>query len=234
MATIHEAVQSLTPDARISLFRLDTSSLGGPVYYFCQSAESGKPVEFGTQEYLPVDLEFKGMETNGSGAIPMPTVTLSNTNGAIQKIVNQYGDLLGCEFRRVRVFARHLDGGEDADATAYFGPDIFRVERKSVENPLIIEWELSASIDQEGRKLPGRRVIRDTCLWRYRHLNDDGNFDYEKAQCPYTGSQYFDTSGVACAKEDDRCGRRLSDCELRFGVGQPLPFGGFPGAGRVS
>ncbi len=234
MTTIYEAAQSLTPDALISLFRLDTTTLGGPVFYFCQSAEAGGPVKFGGQDYQPADVEFKGMETNSAGAIPMPTVTLSNTNGVIQTIVNQYGDLLGCEFRRVRVFARHLDGGAEPDPTAYFGPDVFQVERKSEENPLFIEWELSAAIDQEGRVLPGRRVIRDTCRWRYRYFDDDrNNFDYSKVQCPYTANKYYDASGLSTTKAKDKCGRRLSDCELRFGKAEALPFGGFPGAGRV-
>lgn len=31
---------------------------------------------------------------------------------------------------------------------------------------------------------------------------------------------------------DDRCGKRLTSCKLRFGENNPLPFGGFPGASR--
>jgi lambda family phage minor tail protein L len=143
--------------------------------------------------------------------------------------------VLGCTLYRVRTYARFLDNGSEPDPTAFFGPDIFRVERKAVDNPVIIEFELSASIDQEGKKLPGRQVIRDTCLWRYRIWNaTTGEFDYAKAQCPYTGTSYFDASDrpVDNASEDVPS-RRLRCCELRFGKKNPLPFGGFPGVARV-
>ncbi|MBO6507513.1 MAG: phage minor tail protein L [Roseibium sp.] len=234
MASPTETAQLLTPDALISLFRLDTSVYGGPVLYFCQSNEVSAPIEFGGAPYQPADVEFKGMETTGTGTVPRPTVRVSNTNGAIQTIVNQYGDLLNCEFRRVRTFAKHLDGGEDPSPTTYFGPDIFKVERKTEENPLYIEWELSSSIDQEGTTLPGRRVIRDTCLWRYRVWNPDtGDFDYSRAQCPYAGGSSYDKSGNSVTSDKDQCGRRLTDCELRFGANAALPFGGFPGAARA-
>lgn len=32
--------------------------------------------------------------------------------------------------------------------------------------------------------------------------------------------------------KDDRCGKRLTSCQLRFGQAGPLPFGGFPGVSR--
>ena len=31
----------------------------------------------------------------------------------------------------------------------------------------------------------------------------------------------------------DRCGGRVSDCEIRHGRGNPLPFGGAPGASLI-
>jgi lambda family phage minor tail protein L len=150
-----------------------------------------------------------------------------------QNIVNQYGDLIGCEVSRVRTFQQFLDGQLEADPTAYFGPDTFKVERKTDENPVYIEWELSASIDQQGVKLPRRQVLRDTCSLMYRVWNASTNsFDYTHATCPYTGSAYFDVHDNATTAAQDTCSLRLSSCKLRFQPA-PLPYGGFPGVARV-
>lgn len=235
MTALSATVQSATPGELIALFRLDTSSLGGQVMYFTQAAHATVGVSFGGVYYTPVDVEFEGMETNVGGALPRPKVRVANMNGVFQQIVNQYGDLKGCQIQRVRTFKHFLDGEPQADPGMYYGPDTFRVERKSDENNVFIEWELSASIDQDGKQLPGRQVIRDTCTFRYRAYNPaTGNFDYKMAICPYAGAANFDRNGNSVpTRAQDQCGRKLSDCELRFGKKNPLPFGGFPGVGRI-
>lgn len=234
MSELSATIQSARPGALIALFRLDVSPLGGQVMYFCQAAKNNAPVTFGGIVYQPVDVEFSGMEVNAGGALPRPHIKVPNTNGVFQQIINQYGDLLGVELRRVRTFARYLDGAPDADPGKYFGPDAFRVERKVKESPIYIEWELSANIDNEGKQLPGRQCIRDTCMWRYRQFNaNTGDFDYSRAQCPYAGTLYFDRNNNPVASPaDDRCSRHLTGCEARFGTTEALPFGGFPGLGR--
>ena len=227
-------VQSPTPGDLVTLFRLDTLVIGGGVYYFAQASKNGEGVTFGGTYYTPADVEFTDFETNGTGTLPQPKMKISNSNEVIQGLVNQLGDLLGCTISRVRTFSRFLDGEPEADPTAYFGPDTFKIERKANENPIFIEWELSAAIDQEGTLLPRRQIIRDTCTKRYRIWNrDEMRFDYVKATCPYAGGAYFDILGNPTTMDKDRCGRRLTDCMNRFGYDQPLPFGGFPGAARA-
>lgn len=235
LATIYQSAQSLTPGETVSLFRIDVSSVGGGLLYFVQGAEFDKEIEFGGIKYQPMDVEFDGLEVTGQGSLPSPTIRLSNTDGIAQTMINTFGDLLGCEVRRIRTFKRFLDGQPDADPSCFFGPDVFLIERKTSENSVYIEWELSAAIDQEGRMIPGRTMIRDTCLWRYRTWSpSQGHFDYTKAQCPYTGNAYYDENNLPTTPSKDRPSRTLACCKLRFGEDAALPFGGFPGAGRVS
>lgn len=235
MSALQSTVQSPNPGAKVTLFRLDTTKIGGDVKYFCQSAYQSTGVSFGGVYYTPVDVDFSGFETTGTGALPTPHMKLANSNGVFQAMVNTYGDLVGCVIQRVRTFHQFLDGQSEADPTAYYGPETFRIDRKVSENPVYIEWELAASFDQEGKMLPGRTIIRDTCLWRYRIWNESTNaWNYDKAQCPYAGTNYFDAHGNAQSEpKNDKCGRRLSDCKLRFGSDGVLPFGGFPGVGRT-
>lgn len=235
MSTIAAAVRSVNPGIPLSMFRLDTTSIGGSVYYFCQAAEASAGITYGGQLYAPVDVSFTGFEMTTQGGLPTPRVKIANTNGVFQNMVNTYGDLVGCKIQRIRTFAQYLDGQPQADPSAYFGPDMFRVERKSSENPVFIEWELSASIDNEGKLLPGRVVVRDTCLWRYRAWNATTNaFDYSRAQCPWTGGS-FDASNTAQTNGAlDVCSRNISGCKTRFGASNPLPIGSFPGVNRVN
>lgn len=232
--TLNAEVQSLSPPAMVSLFILDATSIGGPVLRFTLGKILEGPVMYDGQAYTPTDVSFTGLETSGVGALPTPKLTLSNTNGVWQAILNAYGDLLGCTITRIRTLRKYLDDGSAPDPLAYWGPDVFRIERRTAENAVYIEWELSAAIDQEGKLLPGRQVIRETCLWRYRAYNEaTSSFDYSKALCPYVGSTYYDINDqVVTDPAEDVPSRRLSCCKVRFGAGNPLPFGGFPGAGR--
>lgn len=233
--SIQSVSQQLDQDPFVTLFRLDTQSLGGPIMSFVQSRFDSAPVSFAGVVYDPVDVIFEGLETSGVAGLPTPRMRVSNTNGVFQAILNTYGDPLGCPLYRVRTYQRFLDGQPNADPNAYFGPDIFAVERRASETSKIIEFELSSSIDQEGKMIPGRQVIRDTCLWRYRSWNaQTQTFDYSKAQCPYTGTTYFDINDQPVAgAANDKPSRRLNCCKVRFGANKPLPFGGFPGSGRV-
>lgn len=234
MSAIHATVQTLDPGDQVFLFRMDATAIGGQIYYFTQSAHSDGNVKFGGVEYLAFDVDFSDYETKSNGDLPVPKIRFANSNEVIQGLVNLFGDeLIGCPVQRVRTFAQFLDGQPGADPTAFYGPDTFEIEQLTDENPVYIEFELSAAFDQQGRKLPGRQMLRDTCTARYRRLKD-GNFVYEKATCPYTGGACFTRVGEATNDPaKDQCGRRLSDCELRFGKENPLPFWGFPGMARV-
>lgn len=234
MTAIQTEGQSLNPSAIVSLFTLDTTKLGGPLLRFCQGTETHGSVKFGGQTYEAVDVEFNGLETSGVGALPTPTITFGNSSGIVQMLVNTYGDMLGCKLYRVRTFAKFLDDQAEADPEAFYGPDIFQVERKTAETDTAVSWELSAAIDQEGRMLPARVIVRDTCLWRYRIWNEGTrSWDYSNAQCPYVGNKYFDINDQPVTSPvDDQPSRRLSCCKARFGANNPLPFGGFPGVAR--
>ena len=233
--SLNAVVHSSQAGASVSLFMFDASNLGGPTYYFCQAGDNTEPVRFGGQLYEPADVAFTDMSTNGTGTLPTPHLKIANVDGVFQTVINTYGDPLGAVLKRVRTFRRFLDDGSSPDPTAYFGPDTFRVERKVSENPIFVEFELSAAIDQEGKYLPGRQVIASTCMWRYRIWDPSINdYDYTGVKCPYTGTLAFDANNNPTSPDKDRPSRSLTCCKLRFGANNPLPFGGFPGAGRIN
>lgn len=234
MPTIYSQMQSLEPGQLVELFIIDLSTYGGSNYYFTSSAKETSAIVFQGQTFTPIDFKAEGFETNGSGSLPTPKIQISNTTKAISEAVIAYNDLIGCKITRLRTFRNFLDGELNADPNAMLPADVFIIDRKSVHNKLYIEWELAAAMDQQGRMLPGRQVLRDTCTHRYRAWNPDtGDFDYSKVTCPYAGTGYFTFSGDSTFNPgEDICGKKFSDCKARFG-NQDLPTRAFPGVARV-
>ncbi|WP_431854313.1 phage minor tail protein L [Azospirillum sp.] len=233
-ANIAQEAQKLANDPYVVLFRMDAAALGGGVYCFTQSTSEGAPVTFGGITYTPVDIDAEGFEWSGVGSLPTPRIRVSNADRMVGSIANEYGDLLGAVLYRIRTFRRFLDGQPEADSSATFPIDVYKVERKVSANKVFVEWELSAAMDQEGRMLPGRQILRDACTHRYRRFDASaGTFDYTKATCPFTGSGGFKPDGTPSAAAADACGKRISDCRLRFGTAAPLPTRAFPGVARL-
>ena len=223
--------QTLEGDVIVHLYALDTGLLGGPVYRFTSSAQEDGEVSFGGQTYAPAPVEASGFEMTSQGTLPRPTIRVANVSGIFSAAINEFGDLVGCTFRRIRTFRRFLDGAADADPDAHFPVDVFRIEQKANQNRVYVEWTLAAAFDQEGRLLPGRQVLQGACTHTYRRWTGAA-FDYASATCPYVGAACFDATGAPTTPAKDRCSKRLaSGCLKRFGS-SPLPTRAFPGAGR--
>jgi phage-related protein len=75
-------------------------------------------------------------------------------------------------------------------------------------------------------------MLRDVCSQIYRRWNGSA-FDYVKATCPYVGAASYDKLGNYVSSAGDVCGLRVSDCKLRFGANNELPYLGFPALARV-
>jgi len=231
-------VQTLAPGSIVELYELDATDIGADdVYYFTMNTDAGASVVFNSVTYVPLDFEVDGLEISGTGQLPEPTIKLSNTNNAIGAAVNSLGDLVGATLTRRRTFTKYLDGEPGADPTAQFPTDIFVIEQKTGHNKFFIEFKLVPFVDFTGVRIPKRQVLRDSCPFVYRYIaTDSTSFDYANViGCPYTGGDYFDKNGnVKGSADEDECGKRLSDCALRFpGDSTHIPFGGFPNVAKI-
>jgi len=311
--------QKLDVGQYIVLFALDARMLGDTVYYFTQGVYTTGVVRWrslsgGIVDYTPIDIKAEGFEVTGQGTLPRPKLSISNVSKTLLGAANTYDGLLGAHLYRYRTLKKYLVGEPKEDLNAHWPVDIYEVERKTTQNKFMIEWELKALLDNQGRKIPKRQVIRDTCEHRYRIYRGSG-FVYTKATCPYadeyspeknitgillanpcrvsvsshgykTGNMiylsetiggttqlrgwfgkityntehtffldgvdatgftpwtsggtamlnppFFDDLGrVTTDPSKDKCGKRLSDCKLRFPGNLPLPTRAFPGVAKV-
>lgn len=218
---VAEDVQQLAVGEVVVLYKFDATSLGSTTYYFTQAAYESSAVTWQGNIYTPIDVDAEGFELSGRGTLPRPKFRIANTTLAIASAVLTYNDLVGAVVTRYRTLRKYLDGEPGADPTAYFPEDVYVVERKTAHNKTFIEWELSAYMDFEGKMIPRRQVLRDTCTRRYRYYTD-GAWDYSNADCPYANETvaqgcYFMQDGTYTTDPtEDTCGRRSVDCKLRF------------------
>lgn len=225
-------VQRLEQDAIVTAFELDARQYGDGILRFATDTVDGGPVRFNGYVYQPLPITAEGFEWSGKGTLPRPTLTVTAMELAFLSLVLSADDLVGAPVKRLRTYRKHLDDGSDPDPEALFPVDYYVIERKTSQNRRQIQFELSVQMDQEGRQIPHRQVLRDTCTHRYRWW-DGQQYRYEGVTCPYAGTGEWEANGFPAAPGEDRCGKRLSDCRLRFGQHGVLPTRAFPGVGRI-
>jgi lambda family phage minor tail protein L len=230
--SIADDIRALAPDALVELFELDATGIGGPLLRFHAGTNAlGGSVVWQGNAYQPYPVQAEGFEWSGRGTLPRPKLTVSNVGGLVGAYVLQYQDLLGAKVTRRRTLAKYLDavnfpGGVNpsADPTQALPDEVYFIDQKSSETPEAIIFELAPSFDVRNVFLPGRQVLQ-TCAWVYRGA--------ECGWVPGGSGPYYDAGDAVTDAAHDQCGKRLTSCKLRFGGGNPLPFGGFPAAGRT-
>jgi lambda family phage minor tail protein L len=216
-----------------TLFQLDTTMLGGPIFYFTSAEDFAHAIIWGGQEYTALPMQAGGFDMTTKGAIPTPSVTISNLYGAANLLLADYHGLLGAKLIRIITLTRFFDDGATPDANAFISRDVYVVAQKTVHTAISITFKLASQMDQEGVQLPRRLILRDICSHVYRVWDDaTGGFDYSLATCPYTGGGFFDINNTPSSPQSDSCQRTIAGCQARFGSA-PLPAWFFPSVGRV-
>ena len=213
------------------VFGSDDIVFGGDKVILSGAGSTISLIYFNGNAYIPINCKAEGFEATSKNQMPRPTFTVSivgDTGYALRSLIRDYDDLCGIPFTRRRTLSKYLGGTGQPEMPQ----DVYVIERKATQNNMFIQWELSAFMDHEGKQIPGRLILRDNCTHVYR-IYSSGSFDYSKATCPYTGSSYYDINGNVVSAANDKCGKKLTDCKLRFTGSTPLPTRQFPGVSRV-
>lgn len=219
-------VQKLEPGAKILLFEVDATPIGGDVARFHAHTKNGSIIWQGN-EYKPWPVNASGFGMSGEGQQPTPTVTLGNVGGAISSLCIALDDLVGAKVIVHTTFRHYLDAINFPAGNPGANPNeeavqLWYVSRKSREDNVSVQFDLLSPANFNGQVLPARPIIR-LCTWQYRD-----------ADCGYTGGPVADGNDEATTDPSvDTCGKRVKSCKLRFGATNPLPHGGFPSAALI-
>lgn len=227
---IRADVQKPYPGAKVTLYQLDCTPIGGAVFHFTSSVREGGPIIFDGKIYSPIAITADGWEITSKG-FPTPTLSMGSQLFAIIAAQFNLGDLIGAQVKRIRTFEHYLDDGDMPDPSQVLPIDIYEVNRRSKTDPQTISWELRASADVENAVLPRRMATPNYCSARYRWWDPAAGAWQYTGECPYAGAAMYSADNrVATDPTKDVCSKTLTGCILRFGVSQPIPFWGFPGA----
>jgi lambda family phage minor tail protein L len=234
--SIQEAQQRLSVGKYVILYSLDLTDRGGTILYWTPSRPTADhPIIWRGNTYASVDVKFEGVEKNTASTLPRPRLTVGNADNLVTQLLVQFDDLRGCLIKRTKTLYEFLDDQPNANPDDCWPTDIFYVERKIVHNKNTVQMELASTLEQNRVEIPGRMVLKNTCVWQYRIYDaTTDDFKYEAATCPYAGEACFTKLDVATTdKSKDQCGKRIDSCKKRFGATAELPFGAFPGLGRA-
>tara|TARA_B100000085_G_scaffold108904_1_gene99379 strand:+ start:8943 stop:9851 length:909 start_codon:yes stop_codon:yes gene_type:complete len=113
------------------------------------------------------------------------------------------------------------------------------LDRVSLENNILVEFELASPFDIEGFKIPNRYVIGKYCPWEYKGADLGTTAKSVRSGCSWrphpTNGPFFDAENNVTTAANDACGKTIQSCKKRFHNSTngdesiPLPFGGFPG-----
>jgi lambda family phage minor tail protein L len=232
--TIRGHSQKTALGARVVLYQIDLSSFGLEDFFITGGPDGGTAVSFGGQLFSPWPVRAEGFEVT-TGKLPTPLFTLANIGDILNPIVELNNDLIGAKLTRIRTYDRYLDSGVEPNGDAHLPLDVYEFASLETHDDEIVSWRLTALIDQEGVKLPGRQCVRDYCDHIVRRWTGLA-FDYTGATCPYSEDDGppRDINGNVCAPEDEVFSKRLATCcQARFGPTAALPFRGFPGVARI-
>lgn len=226
--TIKADAHKLSPPARVDLFSVDLNPIGvGQVFYFYPGTDSdSQHVVFQGNTYAPWYVVISGIDKRGNGSSPRPTLQLGNPGGYVSDLCRTYQDLVGASFRRRQTLSVYVEGN-----IAEYRDEYYLIERRAEETNETVKFELASPLDFLNKQLPGIVAIATGCPHRYKSTANGSG-------CSWPGTnaaKWFDSLGNSVGSSAlDNCGKRLSDCKLRFGANAQLDYGGNPGLGRSS
>ncbi len=172
-------LQKPDPSAVIDLYELElvegthyaTGNPDNVITTYCwhsgMTAAGAGSIQFGSKTYTPMPIEAEGFDQKSgkNDQTPRPILRVSNVLFTVSTILLEVNkitvgnDLTNAKLTRLRTLAMFLNGESTANSNAMCRKEIFQVDRKSLENRMIVEFELSAIHDRPNYKIPKRQVL---------------------------------------------------------------------------
>ena len=173
-------LQALTNKSVIELYTLTlVSALHGSTdvtrFHSGVGMNSNASIIWQGNTYDKFPIQAEGFEYSGRGRLPRPVFTVSNILGNITSLMatvnatTPFNDLQGAKVVRIRTLAQFLDAANfpsnqnpygTPDNTAELPQEIYFINRKTLENRNVVQFELTSALDLQSVKAPKRQVTK--------------------------------------------------------------------------
>ena len=156
------------------------ANISNPTVYLFHSGNNMKDsldIVWQSNTYSRMPVKAEGFKYSGKGKLPRPTLTLSNLLGTITSIlqltnqITALSDLSGAKVTRRRALSKDLDEvnfpsdvnpykSGSVDPSAELPREVYFIERKTIENRNIVQFELVSSFDLFGISAPKKLVTK--------------------------------------------------------------------------
>ncbi len=144
-------------DGIIRLYEVSGGGLPNTLTFCNETDGKSGPVRFAGRIYNGFPTESSsGWERSLDGALPRPTITVSNMFSEISSLVRVFG-LRNAIVIRKSVFIKNLDNGASPDPTAIIQQQTYYISRISWNSKFAIV-NLRSPLDVENFKIPRRTV----------------------------------------------------------------------------
>ncbi len=173
-------LQALTNKSIIELFTLTLdSALHGATtvsrFHSGVGINSNASIIWQGNTYDKYPLIATGFEYSGRGRLPRPVFTVSNILGNITSLMatvnatTPFNDLQGAKVVRIRTLAQffrpyNFPSNQNPfgtpDSTAELPQEIYFINRKTLENRNVVQFELTSALDLQSVRAPKRQVTK--------------------------------------------------------------------------
>jgi len=189
---ILKEISELEPSSLIILYELILKDHN--TSYFFHSGENGynQKIKYLNNEYFFIPVKTDGFDFS-ENSLPRPTLTFDNTDSFFGLKTRFFKDFIGYSIKRTKTFVKFLHGDNFPNNINPYGTgteisfptEKFIINQKTIENDNIIQFELTSPLEKEAAFLPNRKIVFNTCQWRYR----------SNIGCGYSGPPISDSVG---------------------------------------
>lgn len=159
-------------------FNVNTTLTDATVFLFHagNNMKDSGDIVWQSNTYARMPCRADGFKYSGKGLLPRPTLVFSNLLGTITTIIlrvnktTAFIDLQRAKVTRRRTLSRFLDATNfpsnvnpygTPDPTAELPREVYFINKKTIENKNIVEFEMVSSFDLAGVGAPKKLVTRD-------------------------------------------------------------------------
>jgi lambda family phage minor tail protein L len=168
-------------------------------------------INWRNNSYYPFPIKADGFEYNSSTTLPTPKISISNSSpdrsnnsfyNYLRMQFQSFDDIIGAKFTRIRTFLKYLNSSNFEEGYNIYATntgiyeielpkDVYYIDRKTMENSSIIEYQLNTILDLENLVFPGRTIYSKKCPFQYR--GEGCCYEYDNRLTSLHSGIYADT-----------------------------------------